>query len=139
MCRTCNDGTLSVALKQLSDEIYEINCAKGWEPDKKRTFGDECALLHSEISEALEAFRDHGFADATGEMLHFRDCVDQGNYVHSCEAPLAKPEGVGSEFADLFIRLLHYSRAHDIDLMAETRRKIEYNRTRPFRHGGRAL
>lgn len=124
MCVTCNDGTLSVAIQQLSKEIFEINVEKGWEPDKKRTVGDEVALLHSEVSEIFEAYREWGFDDATADP--------EPN-------SLPKPEGMGSEYADLFIRILHYTTVHGIDLIQETRRKIEYNKTRSFRHGGKNL
>lgn len=119
------------SLQQMGDEVYAWAVRKGWEPDPTRTFGDECALLHSEVSEALEAFRDWGLADATGNPIH---------------APLgtaaprpAKPEGVGSEFADILIRLVHYATVHGFDLEAEYERKMAYNEGRPWRHGGRAL
>lgn len=134
MCRECNDGTLKVALSRISDEIMENNTRLGWEPDKKRTFGDEIALLHSEVSEAFEAFRQWGFEDATEKPY---GAVETHIRQHSGYLP--KPEGVGSEFADIFIRLLHYSAVHDIDLIAETRRKMDYNMTRAYRHGGQKL
>lgn len=102
----------------MTDEVWDYTHRKGWEPDEDRTFGDEMALLHSEVSEALEAYRKWGFMDATVET---------------------KPEGVGSEFADILIRLLHYSRAHGIDLDWEFQRKMRYNHTRPYHHGGKLL
>lgn len=48
-----------------------------------------------------------------------------------------KPEGVGTEFADVFIRLLDYCARFDVDLEAEYERKMAYNHTRPYRHGNR--
>lgn len=107
------------SLQQMADEVTAWTQRKGWDPDPNRTFGDECALIHSEVSEALEAYRDWKFNDPT---------VDGG-----------KPEGVASEFADILIRLLHYSNCHGIDLEAEYERKMAYNESRPWRHGGRVL
>lgn len=47
--------------------------------------------------------------------------------------------GVASEFADVLIRLLDECYRHDVDLEAEYERKMAYNRTRAYRHGGRTL
>jgi NTP pyrophosphatase (non-canonical NTP hydrolase) len=107
-------------LEDLALEAYEVAVSKGWEDDSdRRTFGDECMLITSEVSEAFEAFRKRGF--------------------QSWEGPDGKPEGVASEFADIFIRLLHYCYVHDIDLQAEYDRKTAYNRTRSYRHGNKTL
>jgi NTP pyrophosphatase (non-canonical NTP hydrolase) len=48
-----------------------------------------------------------------------------------------KPEGVGSEFADVLIRLLDDCQLHGIDLVDEVVRKMAYNHSRPYRHGGK--
>jgi NTP pyrophosphatase (non-canonical NTP hydrolase) len=104
------------SIAQMADEVLDLCHAKGWY-DRPVSFGEAIALLHSEVSEALEAWRRWGTADATE--------VD------------GKPEGVGSEFADVFIRLLNYCSRFDVDLEAEYERKMAYNRTRPYRHGNR--
>lgn len=108
------------SIAQMQSEVIAWATRKGWHPAPERTFGDECALLHSEVSEALEAFRTNGFED-------FDD------------PKTGKPEGVASEFADVFIRLLHYCEVHGIDLEYEFERKMAYNEKRPWRHGGRTL
>jgi hypothetical protein len=76
------------------------------------------------VSEALEAWRRWGTDDAT----HDAEYPDRLN---------PKPEGVGSEFADIFIRLLDDCDRFGIDLRAEYERKMSYNRTRAYRHGGK--
>src|SRR3546814_6752737 len=52
---------------------------------------------------------------------------------------VSKPEGVGSEMADIFIRLMDEVERSGIDLEWEVTRKLAYNRTRGHRHGGKRV
>lgn len=113
-------------LVTLQREVAEVNIANGWH-DGKRSFGDDIALLHSEVSEAFEAFRDHGLDDATQRPRGMSADV------------LPKPEGVGSELADVLIRLLDTCERTSTDLTFEYERKMAYNRTRGYRHGGKRI
>ena len=155
------------APKTLEDMQAEVTSwceRKGWKGEGSApvTFGDTMALLHSEVSEALEAFRDWGLRDATetipvanvcpldgGDITtsggrHSARCVKaacryEGEGVPDPSPKLAKPEGVGSEFADILIRLLDDCDRWGVDLRAEYERKMAYNERRPYQHGGRAL
>jgi len=134
--------TTGKALPMMQAEVVEYCEEKGWKgPDAPaKTFGDCMAMLHSEVSEAVEAYRTWGTKDATSKFGEYCPaCVRSG--VGACdEAPhLPKPEGVGSEFADILIRLLDDCDRYGIDLQAEYERKMAYNRTRTFQHGGKRL
>jgi NTP pyrophosphatase (non-canonical NTP hydrolase) len=135
-------NTRATVLEDMQREVHEINIEKGWF-ETNRTFGDGIALLHSELSEALEAYRDHGTKDATEQRPenHGHWCKARGwsGPCPSQECPTPKPEGVGSEYADVLVRLLDACERDGIDLAFEFERKVAYNRTRPHRHGGRAL
>lgn len=105
-------------LEQMQIEVCVLNEEHGWN-HLDRTFGDGIALIHSEASEALEAYREIGLDSRTRED--------------------GKPDDVPSEFADILIRLLDECRRHGVDLEDEYERKMAYNRTRPYRHGGKRL
>lgn len=121
------------SLRDMQAEVAEQNQHAGWY-DQRRSFGDGIALIHSEVSEALEAFREWGTYDMTDTAGRARAIRDPETF-----ELINKPEGVGSEFADVLIRLLDESARMHIDLQAEYERKMRYNALRPYRHGGKAL
>ena len=93
--------------------------AKGfWDPAPN--FPQQIALMHSELSEALEAWRE---GQPINQVLE-----DKGN---------GKVFGVPVELADCVIRILDTCAAYDIDLADAIERKMRYNEARPHRHGGK--
>jgi NTP pyrophosphatase (non-canonical NTP hydrolase) len=125
-------------LAVMTEEVRKLNTDKGWRSGDN-TFGDYVALLHSEVSEMLEAYRDHRLADAIGPAEPIWGGEDRmGNPIRRDWQP-GKPEGVGSEMADVLIRLIDMADVYHIDLAQEYERKMAYNRTRPYQHGGRTI
>ena len=108
----------SVNLNDYARQCDEIAEASGWN-DPPATFPEFCALVHSEVSEAFEEFRNgHSVTASWGE---------------------GKPEGIPIELVDILIRVFHYAAYNGIDLEDAYRTKTAYNRTRSSRHGGKRL
>jgi NTP pyrophosphatase (non-canonical NTP hydrolase) len=129
-------------LQFMMGEVESCNQMHGWY-ESDRTFGEDIALLHSELSEALEAFRDLRtearlkFESPDGYAIVRTDDPNAARWIAAGQVP--KPEGVGSELADTLIRLLDTCARYDINLFAEFRQKMDHNWTRPFQHGGKML
>lgn len=101
------------------NKFYELAKEKGWH-DEPVNVPTALALIHSEVSEALEDYRED-------KMFTTRN--DEGAY--------GKPEGFPSELADVVIRCYDLAGALGIDLAGEIELKHAFNRTRSHRHGGK--
>ena len=98
----------------MADEINQIANDKGWWVDE-RNEGEIIALMHSELSEALEAIR-------LGNPLsdHIPDFF-----------------GVEEEYADVIIRIMDMAAAKGYRIAEALEAKVAFNRTRPHKHGGK--
>jgi NTP pyrophosphatase (non-canonical NTP hydrolase) len=100
---------------ELGKEINEINRANGWEVIKPEEWTDPhkvpclLALIHSEASEALEGFRHD----------------DKENFIE--------------ELADVIIRVLDCSAGLQMDIDSAIRAKLEKNKLRGYKHGGKRV
>ena len=130
-------------LNDLRDACYANSKAKGFHDGAGKTIGDDIALMHSELSEALE---DHRSGHTPDEMWYeSRHGVKQlsptrieGTVEGRTEVP-NKPCGIPSEMADVIIRILDFCGKYGIDIDKAVKEKMAYNETRSYRHGGRAI
>lgn len=102
-------------LNRLGDEILKINKANGWNVTKNGDWEDcykmaaATALIHTEVAEATEAIR-------KGDEANFAE-----------------------ELADTLIRVLDVARGLSYDMDSIVAAKLEKNRNRGHRHGGKRL
>lgn len=131
-------------LDELVKEVHENAKAHGWW-EEDRSFGDIISLCHSELSEALEEHR-NGFAPTNTYYACKapKSAYDESGDLPECKGicsncKYGKPEGIPSELADCIIRILDYCGKEGIDIDEAIRIKHEYNKTRPYKHGGKVI
>lgn len=130
-----------MSFKELQTKIHSNAVEHGWW-EEERTFGELIALCHSELSEALEEFRKGKGLKETYYKCLTEDPFEECNYdeLGTCKGCLkAKPEGIPTELADVVIRILDMCGRYDIDLESVISEKHDFNKTRPYKHGGKVI
>jgi hypothetical protein len=102
-------------IKDMEAEVEEYCRDKGWY-DTEVPFAVAMALLHEEVAEAGHAWRVWGLTDQTVFVRVSDHTVVEDLSVVEPDGLLSKPEGVGSEFADIFIRMLDDSTRYSLGL-----------------------
>lgn len=120
-------------LNELTKIIHQNAIDHGWW-EEERSFGDIIALCHSELSEALEEYR-NGRANA----YWWKDGVAYSTVFNHEYYDGQKPEGIAIELADCIIRILDYCGKTGIDIEEMIKIKHEYNKNRPYKHGGKKI
>lgn len=103
-------------MEQLQYIISDVNKTHGWH-DKQVPIPEAISLMHSELSEALEEYRKNASIPEYEEN--------------------GKPEGYLIEIADLVIRAFDHCDRLGFNLGEAIVKKVKYNDTRPYRHGGK--
>ena len=112
----------ALTVAEIQRESYETARAKGWHDEDETPPAPIrviawMGLVCSEAAEAIEDARKGRMTTTIRED--------------------GKPEGLGSELADIVIRACDSAGALGIDMDAELRAKLAFNRTRSHKHGGK--
>ena len=119
-------------IKEIQREIHQVNVEKGFWEDRKNV-GEVLMLIVSELGEALEAHRKS--RKALVELFDAKaiDRTDAEDYQADFEQCIK--DTFEDEIADTVIRIFDMCEGFGIDLERHIELKLEYNRTRPYKHG----
>jgi len=101
---------------EVARNVHKTAVEKGWWPEnpQDRNQGEAIALMHSELSEGLEALRKNLNSDHIPEF-----------------------KGIEEELADTVIRIMDFGQAFNLRIAEAIIAKIEYNKHRAYKHGGK--
>lgn len=137
-CETCGGSGDIVNFKPLCPELHHeviqpfgIDCPSCYGDGKYRHPAEAMALIHAEVSEAVEAMRD------PDSIERCTKCNGANSYCKKCNGTGKALGGsrVTEELADVIIRVLDLCAAHGLDIGPAVIQKMAYNATRPHKHG----
>jgi len=160
-CGNCGRKSIPVEMQDLAltaslfnataERAHSNSKARGFWPqivradDKLMQLGSKVALIHSEVSELLEAYRKDPKADCGKKFPDAHSCSEEdlsfsGGKFSGGARRVIPGKSIGltleeEELADIIIRVLDLSGHRDIDIGRAVLVKMEYNSTRPHKHG----
>ena len=110
-------------VKTIGDWVHEIHknaVQHGWYDSKgAKNFGELLMLVVTEVAEVMEEHRNGRLMKETYVNKNGKMC------------------GIPSELADIVIRVMDICGYYNIDLEQAIAEKHEYNKSRPYKHGGK--
>lgn len=121
-------------ISELQKEVHANAIIKGWY-EKEKSVAEHLALIHSEVSEALEADR-NDVAIGLGDMAKTLIEEDNDHYFKEEFKEWVK-DTFADELADIVIRVMDLAEWKRIDLQSHVEAKMRYNSLREYKHGGK--
>ena len=124
-----NTKGLNTLAKQLNDFVEKMGFNNNDTPLR-------VALIHSEISEAFEAFRGDKIARLSESQKNvLKGWVSDGDFKREFEEKVK--DTMEDELADSIIRLLDFCAYLNVDIEYHIQQKMRYNGTRGYKYGGK--
>ena len=127
-------------INKLAEEVHANAKNKGFF-DTEKNIGEMLCLIHSEVSEALEADRKNHYTNLK-EDWYIKGLADpnygasfNGNESFKNEFEKSVKNTFEDELADVMIRVMDLAAFKGIDLESHIKAKMRYNAMREHKHG----
>lgn len=126
----------NISINDFAKEVHENAVAHGfyddYDADDEFPFTTTISLCHAELSEALEQYRN---GEPNVYFFDENDIIATDLNLYNGQ----KLEGKAVELIDCVLRILDWCGRENIDVEWLLAKKHEYNKTRPYKHGGKII